>query len=203
MQIPENLAGLDLTLDGKRHHINMRVPEVAEVISLVMPPEIRSPSLVDASLALELQYIIDTIDDEAPEESQAKAFVKSPESLAAVLHVRNALYNFLANEGRALAYRPSCPDTPVELDLLFYWLALRLPAWDFFEPGVVITPHRSLLNCRRAHVRKSRRAPSAWVSLSIGPAVRRHAGFPADAPGGSRHRGGVAPLGSGRPRSPR
>jgi hypothetical protein len=138
LQIPENLAGLNLTLNGSVHSIRMRVPEVAEVIPLVMPPEIRSPSLVDASLALELQYIIDTIDGEEPDESQAKAIVKSPESLGAVLHVRNALYNFLANQGRALAYCPACTDTPVELDLLFYWLALSLPAWDFFERGVLM-----------------------------------------------------------------
>jgi hypothetical protein len=144
LQIPGNLKGLELPLNGRVHHIELRIPEVAEVIPLVMPPEIRSPSLVDSSLALELEYVIDTIDGEVPDESQSNAIVKSPESLAAVLHVRNALYNFLAEQGRALAYCPVCLDAAAELDLLFYWLALRLPAWNFFDRGVLMhTPSLS------------------------------------------------------------
>jgi hypothetical protein len=142
--IPENLTALELPLNGRVHRLKMRVPEVAEVIPLVMPPEIRSPSLVEASLALELQSVIDIIDGEVPDESQARAIVRSPESLARILHVRNGLYHFLAEQGRALAYCPVCPDTPVELDLLFYWLALRLPAWDFFDRGILmLTPSLS------------------------------------------------------------
>jgi hypothetical protein len=86
---------------------------------------------------LELQSVIDTIDGDVPDESQANEIVHSPESLARILQVRNALYNFLAEQGRALAYCPAC-ETPVELDLLFYWLALHLPAWNFFDRGVLM-----------------------------------------------------------------
>ena len=95
MQIPENLSGLVLTLHGWRYDVRLRVPEVSEVVSLVMSSEIRSSQLVSASLVLELQSLVDSIDGEYIEESLARAIVASSGSLAQVLQVRNGSTTFL------------------------------------------------------------------------------------------------------------
>jgi hypothetical protein len=138
LKISDNLRSLDFSSGARQHHLQLRVPSVAEVIPLIVDPDLRGSGLVETSLVLELQALIGTLDGESPSESQLEAIVKSPESLGTVLHVRKALYNFLAEQGRALAYCPYCSDKPVELDLLFYWMALRLPPWDFFDRGVMM-----------------------------------------------------------------
>lgn len=138
MQIPDNLRIVEFSSNGTQHRLQLRVPSTAEVVPLIVDPDLRGSSLAETSLVLELHVLIDTFDGEVPSEPQIETIVRSPEALARVLHVRNALYNFLAEQGRAMAFCPYCPDSPVELDLLFYWVALRLPAWDFFDRGVLM-----------------------------------------------------------------
>lgn len=159
MTIPEGLSRLTLSLGGQPREVVLRHPTVAEIIPLAVDPEMRTQSLVELSLVLELQAVIDTLAGEVPTELDARAIVGSPEALARVLAARNALYHHLAEQGRALLRCPHCGEGEVTLDLLFYWMALRLPPWDFFDRGVVM--HRPSLATLLPAGRRPEGAPVA------------------------------------------
>lgn len=133
----ESLACFELELDGGRERLRFRVPTAGEVIALVIPPDLRTRELAERRLCLELEALIDTIDGEFPTAAQVLAIVRDPELLAQVLQRRNAFYNHLAALGRARALCPVCAKGAAELDLTFYWLALRLPPWRFADRGVL------------------------------------------------------------------
>jgi hypothetical protein len=133
MIIPAELTQLDLEMGGRTRHFRLREPTAGEVIGLVLDPDLRASDLVENRLALELYRVF-----EEPDWSEVKTWVRSPEILGPLLHARNRLYNHLADQGRALAECPFCDGPPVELDLLFYWMTLRLPKWDFFDRGVLM-----------------------------------------------------------------
>jgi hypothetical protein len=138
MSRPPALTEFDLDLDGRSRHFKLREPATSEVISLVLDRDIRTADLVERRLAFELYYLIEEVDGEEPDWEEAQAWVRNPESLGRLLHARNRLYNHLAEQGRALAFCPHCDGPPAELDLLFYWMTLRLPKWDFFDQGVLM-----------------------------------------------------------------
>lgn len=129
---------LEIVLAGRTRHVELREPATGESIALVLDKDIRTPDLVEQRLAWEVYRLIDRIDGEEPDWDEAVAVARDAEALGRVLHVRNALYNYLANEGRALAFCPFCSGPPAILDLAFYWLVLRLPKWDFFDRGVLM-----------------------------------------------------------------
>jgi hypothetical protein len=137
MEIPEKLRQLTLPFQGRMRAATLRVPTAGEILPLVIEPDIRSPSLVAASLTQEVLALIDTLDGECPTEDDALALSQDAEALGRVLQVRNALYEHLVAAGRALARCPNC-GADAEVDLQFYWLALRLPRWNFFDRGVLM-----------------------------------------------------------------
>lgn len=140
MQIPAKFKSLQVSVAGESHLIELRVPAAGEVIPLFLDFDLRVESMIKATLMVELQGVIDTIDGELPTEDQIREIIADAEALAQVLHVRRGLYNFLAEQGRALAFCPYCPNRSVEIDLLFYWTGLRLPPWDFFDHGILMNP---------------------------------------------------------------
>lgn len=129
---------LRIELAGCLRELVLREAETAEILPLVLDPEQRFPAVVEGRLALEMAALIDSIDGEVPTEEQAQAIVASPPALAAVCQARNAFYDALIASGRALADCPHCPAGEVELDLLFYWLTLRLPPYRLFDQGVLM-----------------------------------------------------------------
>lgn len=137
----EALYAFDLDMGSDRPApVRLRTPTVAEIVTLVLPPPERTPDKVTRVLMLELDALIDTLDGQPPSAEELAAIVDSPERLGAVLHVRNAAYDHLALEGRVQALCPHCDHGRAELDLTFYWLALRLPPWAFAEQGVLLNP---------------------------------------------------------------
>jgi len=129
---------LRVELAGRHRELVLREAETAEILPLLVDPEKRFPAVVEGRLALEMAALIDTIDGEVPAEEQAQAIVASPAALAAVCQARNAFYDALVASGRVLAACPHCPAGEVELDLLFYWLTLRLPPYRLFDQGVLM-----------------------------------------------------------------
>jgi hypothetical protein len=120
--------------------VRLRTPTVAEIVTLFLPPPERTTDKVARVLMLELDALIDTLDGLPPSAEELAAIVNSPERLGVVLHIRNAVYDHLALEGRVQALCPHCDDGRAELDLTFYWLALRLPPWAFADQGVLLNP---------------------------------------------------------------
>jgi hypothetical protein len=163
--------GLTLTLDGGTRALVLREAETREVLPLILDSDLRYPSLVQDRLVLELLSLIDTIDGALPSQAQAEAIARSPELLAAVCQARNAYYDRLIGQGRALAACPHCPRGEVTLDLLFYWLVLGLPPYRLFDDGVLMG-HPSLADP----------LPAGWRPDS--PPRARSLGFsyPADPP---------------------
>lgn len=132
---------LTLPIDGRPRQLVLREAETQEIVPLVLEPDLRVPDLVREWREREMLALIDTIDGSIPSEAEAAALVRSPEALATVLHLRDAFYDRLVELGRALPVCPHCTDGAVELDLLFYWLALRLPAWRLAgESGLIGQP---------------------------------------------------------------
>ena len=129
---------LRIALAGGVHELLLREAETAEILPLVLDADQRFAAVVEGRLALEMRALIDTIDGEVPTEEQAQAIVASPEALAAVCQARNAFYDALIGSGRVLADCPHCTAGAVELDLLFYWLTLRLPPYRLFDEGVLL-----------------------------------------------------------------
>ena len=70
---------------------------------------------------------------------QADLIIDDPSALAAVVAVRERVYEFLAEQGRAVAVCPTCAGT-VELDLAFYAVALRLPSWRVTDGAFLAVP---------------------------------------------------------------
>ncbi len=120
---------LTVILDGRPRDLALREPETQEVAPLVMDPDLRSPTLVRSRRVREVLALVDTMDGTRLPESEAKAIVGSPTALAALLNARDGFYDRLVEQGRVAPECPHCGEPGGELDLLFYWVALRLPAW--------------------------------------------------------------------------
>ncbi|KSB91810.1 hypothetical protein AS593_07240 [Caulobacter vibrioides] len=137
----EALYAFDIDMgSGRRATVRLRTPTVAEIVRLALPPEERTPQAAGRVLMLELDALIDTLAGHRPSEAELAAIVEDPERLGVLLHVRNTVYDHLALEGRVLALCPHCDHGRAELDLTFYWLALRLPPWTFTDQGVLLKP---------------------------------------------------------------
>ncbi|PVM88450.1 hypothetical protein DDF62_14750 [Caulobacter radicis] len=137
----EALYAFDLDMgSGRRAAVRLRTPTVSEIVRLALPPEEHTPREAGRVLMLELDALIDTLAGHPPSAAELAAIVEDPERLGALLHVRNTVYDHLALEGRVLALCPHCDHGRAELDLTFYWLALRLPPWTFTDQGVLLKP---------------------------------------------------------------
>lgn len=140
MRVPPQLLRAEFTLRGIPRVARLRIPSAGEVLALILDKDIRSASLVESALMLELQALIEDLDGEELDEQTARHIAAEPEALACVLRVRNALYNDSVIQGRAFARCPHCGDREIEADLLFYWMTLKLPPWNFFDQGVLMNP---------------------------------------------------------------
>jgi hypothetical protein len=138
MSLPPEFTELDLEVGGHNRRFRLREPATGEVISLVLDRDLRTSDLVERRLALELYRVIAEVDGDEPEWPDVQAWAHDPEILGRLLQARARLYNHLAEQGRALAFCPHCDGPPAELDLLFYWLVLGLPKWDFFDHGMLM-----------------------------------------------------------------
>ena len=137
----EAVYAFDLDMgSGQRAAVRLRTPTVAEIVTLALPLEEQTPQEAGRMLMLELDALIDTLAGQPPSAATLAVIVEDPERLGALLHVRNSVYDHLALEGRVLARCPRCDDGRAELDLTFYWLALRLPPWTFADQGVLLKP---------------------------------------------------------------
>lgn len=132
---------LTVTLDGRPREVVLREPETQEVAPLVIDPDLRMPALVRSRRLRELLALLDSISGTWPTEQEAEAILGSPAALAAVLRARDGFYDRLVEQGRARPECPHCGAPGGELDLLFYWAALRLPAWRLSdESGLLGMP---------------------------------------------------------------
>ena len=118
-----------VVIDGRDYQLQLTPPRMSDVGGLFAAPEFRTTnarSLRSGELnqiaALDGQPIWCMLD-----KSQA---LDRAETLAPVWQARSELYAWLPEQGRIHACCPHCGDWR-ELDLLFYVLALRLPAWHF------------------------------------------------------------------------
>jgi hypothetical protein len=127
-----------LALNGRRRVLQMQLPATGEVVPHILEPDIRSASIVEMALMLELQSVVESIDGEFLDEATARSIIRDPELLARVLKPRNELYFAAAECGDVLALCPHCRARELEIDLLFYWKTLGLPVWDFFEQAVLL-----------------------------------------------------------------
>jgi hypothetical protein len=141
MNLPLSLTEFEVTPgSGSSRRLRLREPTAAEVIGLALDEDIRTPDLVEQTLAHELYRLIAEIDGEEPTWEDVVTIMRDPVCLARVLYARNVFYNHLAELGRALAFCPFCDAPPAVLDLLFFYLMLKLPKWDFFDGGLLMRP---------------------------------------------------------------
>jgi len=162
---------LTLAIGGRAQEVTLREAETREIVPLYLDPDLRVPDLVRSRRVLEMLALVDTIDGEIPDEPEAEAIIAEPALLAAVLQARDAFYDRLVEQGRALAACPHCRAGEVELDLLFYWVALRLPAWRLSdEDGLLGRP--SLASTLPPGARPAGLAATRRLSFRYGSDIR-------------------------------
>jgi hypothetical protein len=115
-----------------------REPATRQLLPLIRDPQFRTDERVRLTIVLDLLSAIDRWDGALPTESDLKPLFGCPDAMGVLLQARAALYHRLCDQGRAFAYCPQCKDGSVELDLLYYWHKLSLPAWDLFYANVLL-----------------------------------------------------------------
>ncbi|MDQ8021908.1 MAG: hypothetical protein REI94_08725 [Moraxellaceae bacterium] len=130
----------DLFLQGSRPcHIRLREPAISQVLPLLLAPAERAPWQVRVNLMLEFQALMASIDGAYASETRILQLLDDPGTRAILLRTRRHLYETWPARGQLGAYCPHC-DHAVQLSLAHYWLALRLPAWQFVDAEEMLQP---------------------------------------------------------------
>ena len=131
------LRQFSVYLADAQHRVGVDPPRCAAVAGLIVPPAQR----IHHERALLRGELVQTIalDGTPIWAEQADLIIDDPSALAAVVAVRERVYGFLVEQGRAVAVCPTCAGT-VDLDLAFYAVALRLPSWRVTDGAFLAVP---------------------------------------------------------------
>ena len=127
---------------GQRHEAVWREPVIRQLLPLIPEMQFRTDERVRTTILLDLLTALESWDGVAPCESDLRHLFCCATVMGLLLQARATLYLRLCDQGRGVAYCPQCHEGSVELDLLYYWHKLSLPAWELFDRHTLLNPPR-------------------------------------------------------------
>jgi hypothetical protein len=134
----ETLFHSGIQFQGRDCQVDLRVPRIGELFSLLLARHHRTPARLSVMFPAEFKRLVMSIDGKPMDIEQAHALYAEAQSAGQIVAARNRLFEVLSEQGRIFARCPHCSDWEAELSVIALTVALQAGPWPIVDERVFL-----------------------------------------------------------------